>query len=76
MVCRSERDDAKMTRAARLPDGSWYLGRGPGRGAWWCAQPECAAALSAGALSRALRTPVTSADLELLGVLTGSARRP
>jgi predicted RNA-binding protein YlxR (DUF448 family) len=64
-----------MVRAGRLPDGSWYLGRGPGRGAWWCAQAECADAVNAGALSRALRAPVSSTDVELLGPLAGSARR-
>jgi len=75
VVCRRERDDAQMVRAARRPDGSWYLGRGPGRGAWWCDEPGCAAALSAGALSKALRTPVTPADVASLSALAGSARR-
>jgi predicted RNA-binding protein YlxR (DUF448 family) len=51
-----------MVRAGRGPDGAWYLGRGPGRGAWWCADAGCGSALGPGALARALRAPVSDAQ--------------
>ena len=52
-----------MVRLGRSAVG-WYLGRGPGRGAWCCAEAPCATRLSARSLGRALRAEVTEADLE------------
>gem|GEM_PF-603694 len=75
MVCRQEREDAALARAGRASDGSWYLGRGPGRGVWWCADARCASSLSAGALARALRAPVTEASAGALRALAGSLER-
>jgi predicted RNA-binding protein YlxR (DUF448 family) len=75
VVCRVTRDDTQLARAGRSPEGSWYLGRGPGRGVWWCAQGACAGALSVGVLARALHAPATSADLAALRALTGPPER-
>ena len=51
-----------MRRAGRV-DGTWYLGRGPGRGLWFC-DAECAQGLRVGHLARALKSSANDADLE------------
>lgn len=75
MVCRTTREDSALVRAGRRADGSWYLGRGPGRGVWWCAQGECATGLSAAAASRALRAGVSGAEAEALVALAAGPER-
>ena len=56
-----------MIRAGRL-DGTWYLGRGPGRGLWWC-DAHCAQGLRVGHLARALKSSATESDLEAVRAL-------
>jgi hypothetical protein len=56
-----------MTRAGRS-DGTWYLGRGPGRGLWFCDE-DCAPALRVGHLARALKAEVDEGDLEAVRAL-------
>ena len=56
-----------MTRAGRF-DGTWYLGRGPGRGLWWCDE-ECSKGLRVGHLARALKSGANEDDLEALRAL-------
>ncbi|MFI5036463.1 MAG: DUF448 domain-containing protein [Acidimicrobiales bacterium] len=75
MVCHATREDAQLVRAGRTPDGSWYLGRGSGRGAWWCASGACARSLSPGALARALRAPVTAAEVAVVRALADPRER-
>ncbi|HXC19059.1 MAG TPA: hypothetical protein VNT80_04035 [Acidimicrobiales bacterium] len=67
MVCRRVRDDAEMIRAGR-DNGTWYLGRGPGRGLWWC-DAECSKGLRVGHLARALRAGASESDLEAVRAL-------
>jgi hypothetical protein len=63
-----------MLRAGRDADGQWYVGRGNGRGVWWCRETECGAALRVGHLARALRTPVMAGDLKVLLTLCQPGR--
>ncbi|MGC8498087.1 MAG: DUF448 domain-containing protein [Acidimicrobiales bacterium] len=65
-MCRRTREDDELQRAGRTPDGMWYLGRGPGRGAWWCRSGPCGERLGASALARALRAPLGPAEVEAL----------
>ncbi|HUX04583.1 MAG TPA: DUF448 domain-containing protein [Acidimicrobiales bacterium] len=65
-MCRARRDDTLMVRAGRDAEARWYLGRGPGRGAWWCATTDCVGSLRASALARALRAEVSEADAQEL----------
>jgi hypothetical protein len=65
-----------MDRGARNDDGSWYLGRGPGRGIWWCRGTNCRASLTAGQLARALRGPVSESDAYALGALETNRVQP
>ena len=74
MVCRTKRDDGEMVRAGRDAYGSWYLGRGAGRGVWWCDDAHCEGALSVSHLARALRATVTEADAAALRGLTNRKR--
>jgi hypothetical protein len=60
-----------MLRAGRRLDGRWYLGRGPGRGVWWCQESTCGAELAVGQLARALRSAAGRSDLESLRALSG-----
>gem|GEM_PF-1209557 len=53
-----------MVRAGYTPDGSWYLGRGTGRGVWWCAGTSCEGEIQMSQVAKALRSPVTSAQFE------------
>ncbi|MHB8335440.1 MAG: YlxR family protein, partial [Acidimicrobiales bacterium] len=64
MVCRARRPDVELCRAGRGEDGSWYLGRGVGRGVWWCRDRDCGSRLRWGAVARALRSPVSAADVD------------
>ncbi len=51
-----------MVRAGREASGAWYLGRGTGRGIWWCRENECGKALGRGHVARALRMAVSEGD--------------
>ncbi len=59
-----------MVRAGRDVGGEWYLGRGGGRGAWWCRDGECEGSLSVRALARALHREVLESDLASLRALS------
>ncbi|NNN01089.1 MAG: hypothetical protein HKL86_04575 [Acidimicrobiaceae bacterium] len=62
-----------MLRAGRTPDGTWYLGRGDGRGVWWCDEVECESALRIAQLARALRTSLGERDFaDFRSLRTGS----
>jgi hypothetical protein len=62
-----------MIRAGRS-DGTWYLGRGPGRGLWYC-DAECSKGLRVGHLARALKSSAGDRDLGALRALeTGRGR--
>ena len=56
-----------MVRAGRA-DGTWYLGRGPGRGLWWC-DVHCSKGLRVGHLARALKSSADERDLEAVRAL-------
>ena len=73
VVCRAKRDDDEMVRLGRF-DGQWYVGRGDGRGAWFCAEGPCRDRLAAGSLTRALRAPVS--DTEVAGLVALVAEGP
>lgn len=63
--CRRRRPRGEMIRIVRSPDGAACFdveGRLPGRGAWFCPSPACLNAVTPGALSHVLRTPVQLAD--------------
>ncbi|MDE3008524.1 MAG: DUF448 domain-containing protein [Acidobacteriota bacterium] len=66
MVCRTKAGATTFTRAGLREDDSWYLGRGPGRGVWWCREGECGAKLSAANLARALRREVNAGSFHQL----------
>jgi predicted RNA-binding protein YlxR (DUF448 family) len=68
VVCRARRDDGELVRVGRF-DGQWYLGRGEGRGAWFCAAGPCRDRLAVGTLTRALRAPVSDTEVAALGAL-------
>ncbi len=62
--CRRQRPRAELIRIVRSPDGAGCFdleGRLPGRGAWVCPTPACLDAVTHGALSHVLRSPVTLA---------------
>jgi predicted RNA-binding protein YlxR (DUF448 family) len=61
-----------MIRAGRDVGGQWYVGRGNGRGVWWCQESNCSELLQVGHLARALKSAVREADLkDLLALLDG-----
>ncbi len=66
MVCRARRGTNDLSRAGRSPAGAWYLGRGDGRGVWWCVAGSCSRGLSAARLGRALRGSVSEAEAAAL----------
>ena len=62
MVCRRRRDQGDLQRAGRSPGGVWYLGRGTGRGLWWCRGEECGSGVNLAQASRALRCSLGESD--------------
>ncbi len=67
--CRRVADPIELVRIARAPDGTVSVGAGPGRGAWLCAITPAACfeqAVGRRALERALRTPLSAAELAAL----------
>jgi predicted RNA-binding protein YlxR (DUF448 family) len=68
VVCRAKREDDGLVRVGRS-DGQWYVGRGDGRGAWFCAEGPCRDRLAVGQLTRALRAPVGDTDVAALRAL-------
>ncbi len=70
-MCRTRREDRALVRVGRRPDGTWYRGRGAGRGAWCCR--DCASGLGERALARALRTPLEGADVAAVARLIGES---
>ena len=62
MVCRQRREETDLQRCGRLSNGVWYLGRGVGRGLWWCREGECATRVNLAHASRALRSPLGEID--------------
>lgn len=68
VVCRVKRDDGDLVRLGRF-DGQWYVGRGDGRGAWFCAAGPCGDRLAVGPLARALRAPVSDTEVAALMAL-------
>jgi predicted RNA-binding protein YlxR (DUF448 family) len=78
--CRRVATPAELTRVARGVDGRAAVGRHrPGRGAWLCAgSPACfESAVRRRALARALRTELSTADIEeLRGRLTCPSGAP
>ncbi len=77
VVCRTRRDDAEMVRAGRDAHGTWHLGRGVGRGIWWCGEGSCGPALRVGHVARALRAEATEGDVEAVrGLMAGSGSNP
>lgn len=79
MGCGRSLEKRTLLRLARGPEGELLVdsqGRVEGRGAYVCAQPECAASLArSGTLARALRAPVTVTPktIELIGEWQESA---
>ena len=62
VVCRARRDDDHLERVGRR-GGQWYVGRGEGRGAWFCVEGSCRDRLAAGQLERALRARVRDGEV-------------
>ncbi len=61
-----------MVRAGRQADGTWYLGRGEGRGVWWCSDRACGKEVRLTHLARALRASVAESEVAVLrGLATG-----
>ena len=69
MVCRERRDDSVMIRAGRTAQLQWHVGRGSGRGVWWCRDGACGSGLRVGLVARALRVEVSESEVEALRVL-------
>ena len=66
-----------MVRAGRDRGGQWYLGRGVGRGIWWCLDAGCGRNLKAPHVTRSLRAAVSEGEVESLRVLArGSGSTP
>ncbi|MCI0584622.1 MAG: YlxR family protein [Chloroflexi bacterium] len=70
MACRTSRDKRELLRAVRTPGGAIRAdatGRLAGRGAYVCRDLDCITnAITRGALSRALETPIPAGLLEEL----------
>jgi predicted RNA-binding protein YlxR (DUF448 family) len=68
--CRRRAHPDALVRVVRTPDGDLAVGRDrPGRGAWICPDPACAAlARKRRAWPRALRRPVDPAAVDVLTV--------
>jgi hypothetical protein len=61
-----------MVRVGRDAKGKWYLGRGTGRGVWWCNAKACEAVVGIAHVARALKTTVFESDVVALqGLATG-----
>ena len=71
VACRARGQKRGLVRLVRTPEGQVEVdstGRRPGRGAYLCANRACwMAALKRKALNRALRTVLTSTEVEQLG---------
>jgi hypothetical protein len=50
------------------------VGRGAGRGAWWCRESACGSALSVGHLVRALGVVVEGRDADVLLALCSAGQ--
>jgi uncharacterized protein len=72
VVCRTVRPKRELVRIVRTTDGTVIIdptGRTPGRGAYVCDQETCRIqAISKGALTRALKTPLPTGLREALAV--------
>ncbi|NNN07768.1 MAG: DUF448 domain-containing protein [Acidimicrobiaceae bacterium] len=66
MVCRQRLEDTELHRAGRLSKGVWYLGRGSGRGLWWCREGECAERVNQVHVARSLRCSPAEIDVVAL----------
>lgn len=66
VVCRQRRGDEYLQRGGRSLDGVWYLGRGTGRGLWWCRAGECGSGVTLAHASRALRRSLGAEDVVAL----------
>lgn len=64
MVCRRRREEAELQRAGLDDRGQWYLGRGDGRGLWWCREGECASGVDLARASRALKRALRAEDVQ------------
>lgn len=77
--CGRRRPQSRLVRLAVGADGALAFGRGPGRGAYLCAEPACAEqALRSRALPRRLRADVAvPEDLpqRLAAMLAGERKR-
>jgi hypothetical protein len=73
-VCRTVRDDTDMVRAGRDEQGTWYLGRGVGRGVWWCAEGPCEGEVRVTHVARALHRAAHESDVAALKGLSTSKR--
>ena len=74
MVCRARRDDADLVRVGRGTDGAWYVGRGVGRGVWWCGGSDCGLRVEVRHVARAMRSAVSESDVVAIRVLEGARR--
>jgi predicted RNA-binding protein YlxR (DUF448 family) len=72
VVCRTRREDTALHRAGRNTDGQWYVGRGNGRGIWWCKESDCGTLLRVVHVARALRTAVPASEVDVLLALCGA----
>ncbi|MGB8180147.1 MAG: hypothetical protein WCF63_08280 [Acidimicrobiales bacterium] len=71
-MCRRRRSDDDLVRAGRTAHGTWYLGRGEGRGVWWCRDRACGGEVRVTHLARALRAGVGESEVAVVrGLATG-----
>ena len=64
VVCRRRREEVELQRAGLDAANQWYLGRGEGRGLWWCREGECASGVSLAQASRALKRDLRAEDVQ------------
>ncbi len=66
VACRKEQPKRGLVRIVRAPNGTVTVdvtGKAAGRGAYLCQRPDCwTAALKRGALSHALKVPLSAED--------------
>ncbi|MGA2122814.1 MAG: hypothetical protein ABSG58_00125 [Acidimicrobiales bacterium] len=65
MVCRRRRPEAELLRLGRDASGTWYVGRGNGRGVWWCAD-GCGSSVRISQVAHALHASVSEADMAVV----------
>lgn len=56
----------ELVRVGHSPERGLYLGAGAGRGAWWCDESTCRAAVRTSHIARALRREIDANEFARL----------